>query len=712
MGDRDNPMSLSVTSGMIAQDRAARLPTSINSQPASANYSGPIPLINDDVRAVAAALTLCAFLWALKAYLIGWFRLVKGINPLSDAPIDGVLALGGEDLLFCAMLAVLYRIMFAVARRMNRPIGFLLRAPATFAIHALLVVFSVASFEVVRIYGWPLDVSHLRSADDPRIIASSIGAYAGLMPFALILVGLVMRPLLGRLFERILAATPLRTGGLRLWGTLAGATVLLCGTWALRLHQIDTFGVKQNAVAYFVQHYRPAPGPIQVQQTMRQLASELGDRPAMRLEDTRSLVDADGVLQRDFPFATAGALKAARGMNLLVIQLESTSAAYLDEKTTPNLMRLAKAGLSFRNHATVFTETTRATYGIYYSDYMIDLGTTPRMLYGSRLPQTSLMDAMHDAGYQTGLFHSGFLSYADESFLFENKPMDRVVDATVLWDGNEPLPWSWGVREEKTVDALTNWIAQRGDASKPFFAIYSTEFPHHPYACPTDDKPYAETGWLNRYRNSLHYADKSIGTLLDRLSERKLLERTVIVVMGDHGETVSTYPVGHGLALTREEVFTPFIISNPTLFPSPLTSRLSTNHLDIAPTVAGLLGAKVSPQWLGRNVLAEQMPARVLFIQAKLAQIHGVIDNGLLYVYEAGRQRGQLFDTTAEGSANWPVLSPTEGNHATLVGRYKALDETFQKWAVWRHLARATGQLDEAVRGTTRARQRNASAAE
>jgi arylsulfatase A-like enzyme len=321
------------------------------------------------------------------------------------------------------------------------------------------------------------------------------------------------------------------------------------------------------------------------------------------------------------------------------------------------------------------------------------------------------MEAMHDAGYETALFHSGFLSYLDESFLFEKKGMGKVVDASEMWKGNEQLPWSWGVREEQTVDALCGWIAQRGrggDSTKPFFVIYSTEFPHHPYACPIDDKPYPQTTWLNRYRNSLHYADKSIGTLLDRLAAGKLLDRTLIVVVGDHGETVSTYPVGHGLALTREEVYTPLIISNPTIFPTALTSRLSTNHLDIAPTVAALLGAKPSPQWLGRNLLAEQMPARVLFIQAKLAQIHGVIDNGLLYVYESGRRRGQLFDTSSPGPGNWPTLSPTEAKHATLMDRYHALDETFQKWAVWRHLARASGQLDEALRDGGVTRQRNA----
>src|SRR5439155_25684968 len=107
---------------------------------------------------------------------------------------------------------------------------------------------------------------------------------------------------------------------------------------------------------------------------------------------------------------------------------------------------------------------------------------------------------MRDAGYKTGLFHSGFLSYADEAYLFENKGLDKLIDAKVMWDGKSALPWSWGVREEQTVDALTTWIdaqqrnhAPEGEKQKPFFAIYSTEFPHHPYTCPTDDKTYPET---------------------------------------------------------------------------------------------------------------------------------------------------------------------------------------------------------------------------
>ncbi len=51
--------------------------------------------LHDDRRSIASALALCAFLWALKAVLVAYFLLVKDVNPLADAPVLGIVALGG-----------------------------------------------------------------------------------------------------------------------------------------------------------------------------------------------------------------------------------------------------------------------------------------------------------------------------------------------------------------------------------------------------------------------------------------------------------------------------------------------------------------------------------------------------------------------------------------------------------------------------------------
>jgi len=95
--------------------------------------------------------------------------------------------------------------------------------------------------------------------------------------------------------------------------------------------------------------------------------------------------------------------------------------------------------------------------------------------------------------------------------------------------------------------------------------------------------------------------------------------------------------------------------------------------------VAQLLGVKAPPQWLGRNLLADDIPgARAVRPGEGWRRSTGVIDNGLLYVYETGRKRGQLFDTSAGGEA---LLGSGDAHAALLMPRYQALDESFQKWA-------------------------------
>ena len=54
-------------------------------------------------------------------------------------------------------------------------------------------MFSIVSFQVARIYGDPLDIELLRSADDLMVMRQSIWAYIGPMPLAVLMAG----PILG-----------------------------------------------------------------------------------------------------------------------------------------------------------------------------------------------------------------------------------------------------------------------------------------------------------------------------------------------------------------------------------------------------------------------------------------------------------------------------------------------------------------------------------
>jgi membrane-anchored protein YejM (alkaline phosphatase superfamily) len=357
---------------------------------------------------------------------------------------------------------------------------------------------------------------------------------------------------------------------------------------------------------------------------------------------------------------------------------------------------LAEHGLSFRRHTTTVTQTCPATYSIYYSDYLPELGTFPSLLYGRPMPQPSLADAFQRGGYRTAVFHTGFLDYMQIRYLFQDKGCEHVVGAKEMATAGAPLAYSAGVHEERAVDEMAAWIrAQKG---QKFFAAYLTEFPHHPYLTMAANPPFPNDTWLNRYKNSLHYADSAVGRLVDVLKAEGLLDKTIIAVVGDHGETVSHYPVGHGLRVTVEEMRTPFIVSNPRLFPAGVESRINSDHLDIAPTLTRLVGLDAPREWLGRDMLADRIADRLQFVTITQVRRTGVIDGELLYVLDRKSDHSTMHTIGERDLVALPETDPRAA--AAAMTTYRAEADLFNGWATWRHLARADALKSKAGPGT------------
>ena len=634
----------------------------------------------DDLYALAAGFVLWVFLIALKILLLGYW-LAKDLNPLADAPPDAIFLIGAADLMVFTLLAGCYFVLRKASRRLPPLMGAVIRGGAPFVVHTAIVIFATASFMVATVYGWPLTIDHMRTADDLRVIGDSLGAYLGALPIVLTLIGCAMYAAVPVLVRRLQPAASGRHR-VRTWTPVVAVSTVMFGLWVTRLDAIDTFGVKDNALIFFVRQYEPVLQPIDARREAAALARELGT-PDLDGIPTGSLRLERTALAPDFDFNRA---VEDDDLSVLMIQLESTSAQYLDPITTPNLMRIGARGVTFARHATVYTESIRATYALHWSDYIGDLGTSPRLVYERPFPQTSLAEVLRRDGYATAFLHSGFLSWGDYRYLFENSGFETVVDAAALARDGEPLPWSWGVHEERTVEALTSWLSAH--KHRRFFAVYAMMFPHHPYLSPLpeSEQPFPNTSWVNRYRNSLHYADRNIGRVLDFVEAEGMLDRTVIVVAGDHGETVATYPVGHGIGATLEEIRTPFIVSNPGLVPRAQRSVVPTSHLDVAPTIAGIVGVDPDPDWLGRRLFADTFPATATHVTVHLSRFTGLIDNGMFAVFSDSGSRRRLFAVSPEGL----VPADHRAGAPELLEKYRARDLAMQKWIRYRHFARAT----------------------
>jgi membrane-anchored protein YejM (alkaline phosphatase superfamily) len=113
--------------------------------------------------------------------------------------------------------------------------------------------------------------------------------------------------------------------------------------------------------------------------------------------------------------------------------------------------------------------------------------------------------------------------------------------------------------------------------------------------------------YRNRYKNALSYVDLQIEQVLTSLKKHRLLDNTIVLITGDHGEEFNDNHLGywgHASNFTHYQVQTPLIIHWPKQPARVFTHQ--TNHFDIAPTLmAGLARCKAYPSdySLGRNLL-------------------------------------------------------------------------------------------------------------
>jgi len=103
--------------------------------------------------------------------------------------------------------------------------------------------------------------------------------------------------------------------------------------------------------------------------------------------------------------------------------------------------------------------------------------------------------------------------------------------------------------------------------------------------------------WRAWYDGKIRDADERLGAFLDELEERGLMEKTIIVVVSDHGtEFYEHQRFDHGHTLYDELVHVPLIAVVPgenggKVIPAQVTT------LDVAPTILDILGIKADGQY-------------------------------------------------------------------------------------------------------------------
>ncbi|MBP7794441.1 MAG: sulfatase-like hydrolase/transferase [Candidatus Saccharicenans sp.] len=282
-------------------------------------------------------------------------------------------------------------------------------------------------------------------------------------------------------------------------------------------------------------------------------------------------------------------LKTAPSYNLLLITLDTTRADHLGcygnkQARTPNLDRLAAEGWRFNrvycsapltlpSHATILTGLEPVAHGVRNNGHYLAAGIK------------TITEVLVDRGYKTAAFVSSFS--VDSRF-----GLDRGFESyDDTFEENLPFKTNNAERRaEATFARFSAWLEK--NYQNKFFSWVHYFDPHLPYDPPS---PYKEDFASQPYDGEIAYMDFYLGKILEALKSKELLDKTIIIIAGDHGEGLGDkVEKGHGLFLYEETVRVPLIIWNKKIFPKPGTANETVRLLDIAPTILELCGAEVS----------------------------------------------------------------------------------------------------------------------
>jgi arylsulfatase A-like enzyme/Flp pilus assembly protein TadD len=279
-------------------------------------------------------------------------------------------------------------------------------------------------------------------------------------------------------------------------------------------------------------------------------------------------------------------------MNVLLITLDTLRADYLScygagNVSTPAIDALAVRGVRFAvavaqvpltspSHASILTGTYPQVHGVR------DMGG---FVLEKEVP--TIASIVGGAGYDTAAF-------VGSAVLNRHYGLDRgfasYVDQMKSESSGEKLP---GVVAEIRGDVVTSrvleWLEKHQSSSpiRPFFVWAHYYDPHFPYDPP---EPYRSRYSKNLYAGEVAYTDAQVGKLTGWLEENNLLDRTLIVLLSDHGESLGEHgEYTHGVFLYESTVRIPLIIAGPGI-PSNRVVPRQVRSIDVEPTIADFLG--------------------------------------------------------------------------------------------------------------------------
>ena len=288
-----------------------------------------------------------------------------------------------------------------------------------------------------------------------------------------------------------------------------------------------------------------------------------------------------------------------RDLNLLVITLDTTRAdaigTYGGRAVTPTLDQLASTGVTFEQASTVAPLTLPAHCSLFTA-----LFPPGHQVHGNGQVAlasgfVTLAERLNASGFQTGAFVSSFV-------------LDHAVGTQSRVRCLSRPGYSSRADRSRcrfaalpTASLTLRLVGCTRLTAAAFFAWLHFYDAHAPARPPAE---FASPNGQDAYLGAIGFIDFQLSRVINFLDERGLLENTVVVVVGDHGESLGEHgEASHGLFVYESVMHVPLIIRAP--FANMQGRRVGdpVRIVDVMPTVLDLLGQTAAPATDGKTLV-------------------------------------------------------------------------------------------------------------
>ncbi len=271
----------------------------------------------------------------------------------------------------------------------------------------------------------------------------------------------------------------------------------------------------------------------------------------------------------------------------------------------------------------------------------------------------ALQDVLKRSGYQVHFLMSGDLSKFCDMQSFYGPSLDSFSDG--LDKGRH-----FGLNDDRGMfESFGQLAPYNGTPSFLYLHLMSVHSlglrlassgKYMPYGGPMNPETFG-----NNYDNGVLQADHNIYEIFAELKRKGYLQNSVVIITGDHGESVGERGAyGHGHNLYSEEVNPPLLIYDPE--PVAYHNLEFASQVDLAPTILDRLGLPIPPGWDGRSLLREDVPR---FAYLRYGDTYAVVDhapghNTLKYIYDARKETEEVYDDNQDPREQTNIIATTD----------------------------------------------------